>query len=120
MTLVVLGGCASPKSVEHRLIGTWESPDLYWVGIDRSVHALSGKVMEVTFRPDKTETWRYRGGPVLAVASWHVEGNDLVLTLRTRSESGPPGAIIRETITKITSKELVFGDGTKGRWTRVR
>jgi len=82
---------------------------------------LASQFMEIIFTADHKQTWRYRGGEAQAVARWRVEGNDLVFTMETESFFGPPGTTKRERITKITSDELIFSDGSnEGRWTRVR
>ena len=124
ITLLATAACHKQTSVESRLIGTWSSPALtivYEREPSNPPPPLASQFMEITFTPDHKQTWRYRGGAVEAVARWRVEGNDVVTTMETKSFFGGPGIMKREKITKITSDELVFSDGTnEGRWTRVR
>lgn len=125
IALVAVGACSRTSSIEERLIGTWEMPAstiIYDANTPNAPFPIKSKeVVEITFTPDHKEVWRTRGGPIDTVARWHLEGNDLVFTLETQTDVGPPGTTKRETIKKITSDELVFTDGTnEGRWTRVK
>ena len=121
VAILMFGGCRSPGPVEHRLIGTWESPALYWVGNNASVHPLSHRVMEVTFTPDKKELWRYRGEKAQTVGRWHLDGSDLVFTLESPGGDAPAGTTRRERIKSITWDKLVFTDGDHDSvWTRIQ
>lgn len=110
--------------MEERLIGTWEKPAstiLYDARTPNAPFPINSKDMvQVAFTPDHKEVWRRRGADE-AVAKWHLEGDDLVFTLETQAEVGPPGTTKREKIKRITADELVFIEGTtESRWTRVK
>jgi hypothetical protein len=111
--------------MEERLIGTWEMPAstiIYDIRTPNAPFPIKSKeVVKITFTSDHKEVWRSGDGPIETVARWHLEGNDLVFTLETQTEAGPPGTTKRERIKTITLDELIFTDGTtEGRWTRVR
>ncbi len=77
--------------------------------------------MEVTFTSDHEERWRSLGGEGEATARWHLEGNELVFTMTTKSFWGPPGITKRERIEKLTADELIVGDATMaGVWARIK
>ena len=125
IAVLALGPCSRTPSMEERLIGTWETPKSTIIydrnTPDATFPITSKEFVEISFTADHKEVWRSRGGPVETMARWHLEGDDLVFTLETQSESGPPGTTKREKIKKITAEELVFIDGTtEGRWRRVR
>lgn len=110
--------------MEERLIGTWEMPAstiIYDANTPNAPFPIKSKDMvQITFTPDHKEVWRVRGADEV-VAKWHLEGDDLVFTLETQAEAGPPGTTQRQKIKRITAEELVFIEGaTEGRWTRVR
>ena len=124
MSLLALTACSRAPSMEERLIGTWEMPEVT-ITYDASTPNApsprkSKEVVQIIFTPDHKEIWRSRGSDEVS-AKWRLEGDDLVLTLETQTEAGPPGTTRREKIKRITSEELVFTDGTtEGRWTRVK
>ena len=124
MSLLALTACSRTPSMEERLIGTWEMPAstvIYDASTPNGPFPIKSKDMvQVTFTPDHKEVWRLRGADEV-VAKWHLEGDDLVFTLETQAEAGPPGTTQRQKIKRITAEELVFTDGTtEGQWTRVK
>lgn len=125
VALLVIAACSRSSSTEKLLIGSWETPSstiVYDANTPDAPFPIESKeTVQITFTTDHKEVWRVGGGPVETVATWHVEGDYLVFTLETQSESGPAGTVKRERIKKITADELVFTDGTvEGRWRRVR
>ncbi len=117
---LVCAGCHRPTSKEKLLIGTWSSPLTEEI-VNGTLQSVGSDVMEVTFRADHKEFWRVPGQDEHAAARWHLEGDYLVFTMETKSFVGPPGITRRERITKLTSDELVFREGSiEGRWKRVR
>jgi hypothetical protein len=117
----VLGTCSRPSTIERQLIGTWEAPGVEVVYAANNDYSAPTWVMQITFTPDHHEFWRVPGIDRQARARWYLEGHDLVFTTESESDFGPPGSTLRETITKLTSDELVFSDGkVEGRWKRVR
>ena len=107
---------------ERKLIGTWRitaAVEYHEDGSEELFPVVPD--MEITLTADHKEVWRALNGEREAIARWHVEGNDLVSTMETNSDVGPPGTTRRERIAKITSDEVIFSDGKAGgRWTRVR
>ena len=124
ITILVLGGCQSPRSIEQRLIGTWAGSTFRFLpGRNRTTgyRNMVDDVIEISFTADHKETWRYRGTKRHALARWHLDGSDLVFTLESQGEDAPAGTTRREKIKRVTSDQLVFTDGGHDTvWTRVR
>src|ERR1700719_107916 len=124
ITILVLGGCQSPRPIDQRLIGTWAwSTFRFLPGRNRTTgyRNMVGDIIEISFTADHKETWRYRGTKGHTLARWHLEGRDLVFTLESPLEDVPIGTTRRERIKKVTSDTLVFTDGNHDTvWTRVR
>ncbi|MEP6637449.1 MAG: hypothetical protein ABJB97_12045 [Acidobacteriota bacterium] len=121
IALIMLSGCRRPSAIERQLIGTWESPGVKVAYSADGDYSAPDWVMQITFTADHKEFWRVPGRGDHAAARWHLEGDEVVFTMETEGFFGPPGTTRREKITKITSDELVFSDGSiEGRWRRVR
>jgi hypothetical protein len=123
VAIFAFGGCQSPASIERRLIGKWAAPTprIAPGRDDYGNRNMVNDVMEITFTDDHREIWRYRGAKLHASARWHLEGSDLVFTLKTPVRGAPAGTIRRERIKRVTSTELVFTDGSHDTvWTRAR
>ena len=124
ITIIALGGCQSPRSIEQRLIGTWAGSTFRFLpGRNRTTgyRNMVNDIIEISFTADHKETWRYRGTKRHALARWHLDGSDLVFTLESQGEDTPAGTTRREKIKRVTSDQLVFTDGGHDTvWTRVR
>src|ERR1700719_2655633 len=114
ITILVLGGCQSPRSIEQRLIGTWAGSTFRFLpGRNRTTgyRNMVDDIIEISFTADHKETWRYRGTKRHALARWNLDGSDLVFTLESQGEDAPAGTTRREKIKRVTSDQLVFTDG---------
>ena len=122
VALFIFASCTTLPPTEPRLIGTWAISGAIDHHQDGSQTRVSLEpTMDITVTPDHRMIWRDRSGKGEAVARWRLEGNDLVFTMETKSFWGGPGTTRRERIVKITSNELIVGDGTTdGVWTRIR
>ena len=121
VALLGFASCTTLSPTESKLIGTWKGSGAIQHHEDGSQTRVSLEpTMQITVTPDHKVIWRDRSGEN-AVARWHLEGNDFVFTMETKSFYGGPGITRRETIVKIVSDQLIVGDGTTdGVWTRVR
>ena len=122
VALLIFASCTALPRTDQRLIGTWKIVAAIRHNKDGSKTRVQMEpTMEITFARDHKETWRDHSAKTEAVARWHLEGDELVFTLQTDSFWGRPGITRRERIVKVTSSELIVGDGTTdGVWTRVR
>src|SRR6476659_57003 len=90
--LVALSGCHPPSVNEQKLIGTWKITGAVKYHEDGSDELITMEPdMEITLTADHKEVCRSLNADRQAMASWHLEGNDLVFTMETQSDIGPPG-----------------------------
>lgn len=120
--ILALSSCRSLPVTAQALVGTWTFSAAIEYHEDGSTKTIEmAPDMDITFTSDQKELWSYPGEPPQAVARWHLEGNDLVFTMETKSFFGGPGITRRERIIKITPDEVIFSDGKMGgKWKRVR
>ena len=122
IAIFILSGCHRPAVDERQLIGTWQSI----AAIERHEDGSTTRTpmdptMEVTFTADHEERWRSLTGEGEAMARWHLEGDDIVFTMTTKSDGGPLGITKRERIEKLSADELIVGNPTMaGVWRRIR